>query len=248
MITWDLPLDCEPRILAASTNSPHGRHGIECYRIPDFWCLNLYRGPVELSIAGTVQRLTAGMASITPPGVDHEYRYARPQSQAWVHFAVGQGISRTRVPLAVHLGHDFERGTQIARDPLPVRARARLWTMLWDLADRVDVAAGDAAAPVVMRAQRCILDQLSVPQTSSAAAQAAGCSLRHLNRLFLAHVGKNVGQWIRAQRVTRAEYLLRHTSRPVAEVAMEVGVPDLQSFNKLIRTHLGAAPRKVRNV
>jgi transcriptional regulator GlxA family with amidase domain len=56
-----------------------------------------------------------------------------------------------------------------------------------------------------------------------------------------------IGHLLR-RRATRAQHLLLTTNLPVKVIAAEVGVPDLQEFNKLIRRHCGHSPRAVREL
>jgi AraC-like DNA-binding protein len=50
----------------------------------------------------------------------------------------------------------------------------------------------------------------------------------------------------RSRRLQRAHHLLQHTTRRVKEIAVEVGLADLQRFNKAIRREYGCAPRALR--
>jgi transcriptional regulator GlxA family with amidase domain len=52
--------------------------------------------------------------------------------------------------------------------------------------------------------------------------------------------------YIRRLRTERARHLLVNSTLPVKAVAVQVGLPDLQQFNKVIRRELGRSPREVR--
>jgi len=51
---------------------------------------------------------------------------------------------------------------------------------------------------------------------------------------------------VRKCRLERAVHLLLYSDMPVKQVACDVGIPDLQLFNKTIRRTFGLAPRVLR--
>jgi AraC-like DNA-binding protein len=55
-----------------------------------------------------------------------------------------------------------------------------------------------------------------------------------------------VTEYVRRRRVERARHLLLHSGLSIKQVACEVGLPDLQLFNKTIRRAYGVAPRSLR--
>src|SRR5205085_2199281 len=73
-----------------------------------------------------------------------------------------------------------------------------------------------------------------------------GVSHNHLTRLFQRHLGCGVAAFVRNRRVARAQALLQGTELPMRAIVAEVGVSDLQAFNKLIRRGTGLSPRAVR--
>ena len=46
--------------------------------------------------------------------------------------------------------------------------------------------------------------------------------------------------------MARAQHLLSQSTLPIKAIAEEVGIPDLQHFNKVVRRKLGGAPRRLR--
>jgi transcriptional regulator GlxA family with amidase domain len=78
-------------------------------------------------------------------------------------------------------------------------------------------------------------------------AHEVGISHNHLTRLFRAATDQTVVEAIARRRMERARHLLQFSNMPVKEIAVQVGMPDLQHFNKAVRRHLGGAPTKVRS-
>jgi AraC-like DNA-binding protein len=129
----------------------------------------------------------------------------------------------------------------------PLRAAARLWDLLWTLAEFPENTPENAGPhPALMRAHRWMQDHpaelLRLPQLAAH----CGVSSNHLIRLFRKEHGIGPAEWHRLQRLRRAEQLLRHSNLSVKGVAAETGFTDLQQFNKLVRKHCGAPPRNLR--
>jgi transcriptional regulator GlxA family with amidase domain len=68
----------------------------------------------------------------------------------------------------------------------------------------------------------------------------------HLRRCFRAELGLGVKPWIQARRLERARHLLAHSALPVRAIAAQLGIADLQRFNKLVRRACGLGPRALR--
>jgi len=152
------------------------------------------------------------------------------------------------------LGVDFEAlyhamGIAVScHSTQPARAEARLWDILWQLAERTRSvpAAGSHTHPAVSSVSRIIQERLGKPLSVSDLAEEAGISQNHLTRLFRANFKNTVVGYIRQQRIVRAHHLLTQTTLPIKAIAAEVNLPDLHQFNKVIRRELGMSPRECR--
>jgi transcriptional regulator GlxA family with amidase domain len=78
-------------------------------------------------------------------------------------------------------------------------------------------------------------------------AREVGLSPGHLTRLFRAATGTTVIAALQEKRVARARHLLTYSDLPVKAVAAQVGMEDLNLFNKTMRRHCGASPRALRS-
>jgi len=251
-----IPLMSPPRILRMSGRRIHGLHGQERYRLERFWCLNLFQGEGELRIANKTVPFRHGYAGITWPGEDLVYTFRERTIKTWVHFIPQDepANAHIEVPVMQDLGEEFER----IRAELqmlssfyrvqPTRAVARLWDILWALVP--EHAPGPAGAtlqhPVVSRAMDEIDMHLAEKIEVEALANELDISQTHLNRLFREATGSTVGDYIRSRRMDVALHLLCHTTMPIKQVSWNVGIPDLQYFNKAVRARFGQAPRLLR--
>jgi AraC family transcriptional regulator len=75
-----------------------------------------------------------------------------------------------------------------------------------------------------------------------------GFSQHHLNRLFLAHTGESLGEFVRRIRLERAAYLLRSSSRHVADLSDEAGYATPEAFARAFREAYGIAPSLYRRL
>ena len=71
-------------------------------------------------------------------------------------------------------------------------------------------------------------------------------SYTQLNRLFKEYLNTTLSKYISTERLNRAHYLLIETNLPIKAIAEQVGIPDIQHFNKFIRLQTGLAPRALR--
>lgn len=227
-----------------------GEHGPgRCgYRLQGLWQLHLYPYAASAVIGGERLAIRPGTAGLTPPGAEMRYELAARTAHAYAHFHPGTGPT-SEVPVLVDLGPAYAAAEQALLAAIPWMATApqRAAVRLWDVLGTV-LAAVPAAPTVdlVTRARARIEAALPAAVPVAALAAELGCTREHLTRVFHAALGMPVAAYVRSRRVALATHLLQASSRPVAEIARAVGVPDLHAFNKLIRRELGRPPRAWR--
>ncbi|OFW98911.1 MAG: transcriptional regulator [Alphaproteobacteria bacterium RIFCSPHIGHO2_12_FULL_66_14] len=100
----------------------------------------------------------------------------------------------------------------------------------------------------VHRAVRLIhagaLDRDSV----DALAERLGIGVRHLDRLFVKHIGASPSQFAQANRLHKAKRLLDDTSLPMTEVAARAGFSSLRRFNATFAEIYKRSPTEIRRV
>ena len=84
------------------------------------------------------------------------------------------------------------------------------------------------------------------PVTPAGLAHRAGVTPSRLARLLKRYFALTPSQYITKVRVTAAARLLRETSRPVAQVALDCGFYDHSTFTRAFRKVTGLTPTQVR--
>lgn len=70
----------------------------------------------------------------------------------------------------------------------------------------------------------------------------AGFSTDYFNRMFLAHTGFNVMEYVRFTRLKKASYLLRTTNKDILNIALECGYEAHESFTRAFKKQYGKTP------
>lgn len=73
--------------------------------------------------------------------------------------------------------------------------------------------------------------------------QYSGYSPYHFHRLFVAHVGESLKQYVKRLRLQKAAYRLNHSREAVTEIALDAGYQTPSAFNKAFRDFFGTNPR-----
>ncbi|HWU02963.1 MAG TPA: GlxA family transcriptional regulator [Novosphingobium sp.] len=100
----------------------------------------------------------------------------------------------------------------------------------------------------VLRALALIEARIERPPLREELARAAGVSLRQLERLFLAHLGRGVADMAMTIRLDAAAQRLRTTDEPVTTVALDCGFASAAHFSRRFRARYGVAPSALRKV
>ena len=78
-------------------------------------------------------------------------------------------------------------------------------------------------------------------------AEQCGLSVSHLSRSFKRSFGVPVHRYLIARRVERAKFLLRCSSAPLSEIALESGFSDQAAFSRTFRAVVGTSPMRWLN-
>jgi AraC family transcriptional regulator of adaptative response / DNA-3-methyladenine glycosylase II len=101
-------------------------------------------------------------------------------------------------------------------------------------------------AAVVQRALRLIEEGALNDSSADALALRVGLGARHLDRLFLQHVGASPLAIAHGHRLCFAREMLECTERPMTEIALASGFGSVRRFNHAIRKAYGGTPRELR--
>src|SRR5260370_35551386 len=74
-----------------------------------------------------------------------------------------------------------------------------------------------------------------------------GLCIRHFSRSFKRSFGVPAHRYLIARRVERAKFLLRSSSAPLSEIALESGFSDQAVFSRTFRAVVGTSPMRWLN-
>ena len=248
MLTVQAGLDHPPRCEFAS-RSTFNISGERAYRLEGLWQLHWYHYHAPCWIAGERYELEPGAMTLIAPGTPSRYHFPGEGQHLCVHLHLESCESPVELPIHVpphrlskQVLSDFEHAIASTQQR-PSQAAALIWAILWRLAD-LTPAEHDS---LVDRACRYIESQLGHELDVPTVAAACGCSVNTLIRHFQAQLGITPAAYIRQRRAERARHLLVNLRMKPADVAQELGFPDLQRFNKAIRAATGKSPRQLQS-
>ncbi|MBO1331348.1 GlxA family transcriptional regulator [Streptomyces sp. VRA16 Mangrove soil] len=99
---------------------------------------------------------------------------------------------------------------------------------------------------LVKRVVDHITSHLAEDLTATVLAAHAGVSERHLTRLFIDHLGKAPGRFVRDARTEAAAHLLTSTSLPVASVAAQCGFGTAETLRQAFASRYRTSPSRYR--
>ncbi len=79
-------------------------------------------------------------------------------------------------------------------------------------------------------------------------AEHAGFSTDYFNRIFAAHTGFTVMEYVRFLRLRKASLLLRSGERDILDIALEVGYESHESFTRAFKKQYGRTPSEFREL
>lgn len=257
-VQWPIPLDSKPDIVEMGL----AVHGLPVERFRhrgNVWAVHLHRYTANLFMADAEFPLRPGCITVVRPETEMEFHFQGRSLHYYALFELPRTESHhTSIRAMRVMGRrflTFHRALEAAVGYFPAqprRAEAALWDMLWKLAEDepssvrpLDQASGHEHS-AVKRVRHLIEQRLGEPLRVPELAAEVGLSHNHLTRLFNQALGMTVIAYIQERRVQRAHHLLIHTTRPVKAIALEVGMPDLQALNKMMRRLTGNSPRQIR--
>jgi AraC family transcriptional regulator len=89
---------------------------------------------------------------------------------------------------------------------------------------------------------------LQCPPSISEMSRCLGIDRAHLTKQFAAHFGMPPGAYSRRRRIERAQDLLRTTSKPLCDVAVETGFYDQSHFSRVFAAQTGCTPLEFRRI
>lgn len=107
---------------------------------------------------------------------------------------------------------------------------------------------GSPAEFMLVRVAREVIDeQLTNPPTQKALAEMFGVSQRRLISAFQSCLGVSVGDYIRNERMKKAQEFLVNTTLNLADISDALGFSSPANFATAFKAHCGLTPREYRN-
>lgn len=104
----------------------------------------------------------------------------------------------------------------------------------------------DSRNPLLVRAIKVMQTNIETPISMDELADAAGCSRRQMERLFVKYLRKTPYRFFRDLRLDHGRSLLRETDLSVTEIAMASGFASPMVFIKTFRSRFGHSPGQYR--
>ncbi|CAM4481879.1 AraC-like DNA-binding protein [Paenibacillus endophyticus] len=127
----------------------------------------------------------------------------------------------------------------------------RMTSLFLELAEQADSGHATGALippdPLVAEIVEWIRIHTAEPLTASIIADKYGYNRDYLSRQFKRFLGRNLHEYILAQKLFKAKSLLAGTNRTVKQIAHDVGIPDEKYFIRLFRKHEHLTPTGYRN-
>lgn len=146
-----------------------------------------------------------------------------------------------------HLGKAFDLMFAIAFDRFlftKSAVQSTVWSLLWAISTEPNTSAEN---PVMSRIREFVEQNLARDFSITDLADYVGISHNHLIRVMRDEHGIPPNQYIRQKRMEQACQMLISSPEPIKTIALKVGIPDLQRFNKLVRETFGVSPRELRS-
>jgi AraC-like DNA-binding protein len=222
------------------------------YVQPAPWYQILYhRFPALVRINGREYRQPADCLAIVPPRAVFSLRR---ESEPGVYLSMNfQPNPEATYPLhfdQVFPAGDFSEGLdQLLRRAIDrlVYMRAHAEAALWVTLCHFGRVPTEAERPAdIQQLELWIDSRLHQAFTISDLTEEVGISHSTLLRLAKDYWGMTPLDYVKSRKMELAAQLLTGSSKTIKQVAIAIGMPDLQQFNKQIRTAFGVSPRKLR--
>ena len=96
--------------------------------------------------------------------------------------------------------------------------------------------------------EQYIREHINEPLNREVLAAVAGFSVPHFHRIFTAHMGENISEYVRRVRLERAGRKLRMGAVDITEVALAAGYDTHAAFGKAFKQQYGLSPSEFRQL
>lgn len=219
---------------------------------PDHWSLFFLEHSGGFSVNNQTYPFHDGYVALVAPGTKAGFlRVGEGTNHLRLTFGITKRVETVALPALTDLGELKEVRRKEAQDVQKWlsysigRGLAFAYNLLWEIALPPDAL---RSSTVVHEFETLVVSRLKEKLSVPSLASELGVSQSQLLRLVRAEHGGTVQEFIRDKRAEIARGLIASTNLPLKTIAMQTGMPDLQYFNKAIRTASGMSPRALRTL
>lgn len=262
-----------PEIVSAGRYPILERSRGHVYHSPDTVALHHHDYEGALRLGPDDYDLRPGDLTLTPAGIESCYDLPRDGHHHCIHFrhldvSEGEEIHALSLPLHLRLGggaspirqriawitdlhrraaHADARKRVLALAAASAGLQELLLTLSLSEPEDALIEPNSSRVESAVRAMVELVEQrLKESFTVPALAEEAGLSQNYLARAFRQRYGVTMPNFILRRRIELACYLLVTSRATVTHIAQEVGLPDVQHFNKQFRKLVGVSPTAYR--
>jgi AraC family transcriptional regulator len=258
----DWPIEAVPKVVTCGYFS----HAPDTYRVV-YNCpthsIHLYTYHATVRIGDRCHAVEPGSVTVTPAGVDSSYSLSEEGRHWCIHFEPAEQIAGLTVTLPEFLPrvgrtqHESFRQIQALANRAGSRnaaSRRRVSLLLQELLLAISEGETGSGAEVGSTRLDSVLSELTThieanlsrPLPVPDLARKVCMSQNYLSKRFRERFGQSIASYILSRRIEMAKYYLEATALTVGEIAIRVGIPNPQYFNKQFRRILGRSPTEYR--
>ena len=254
MSVLELNLNDRPMITYSGVGLYKGS-SIHHFTLKDVYTMHLYEYDGELSCNSQKFRIQPSCLSITPPYAKLDYYF---QDTICNHYCFHFKLSKSNhqkiysIPIMQSLNKKkdiLKKFKQAVNNYVTasLESEVSLWNILFELSTKNNDTQLKKFHPAISESLNYIDANLHKNLSVKDIAKNVNLTPTHLSRIFKHDLKTTIVQYLTKQRVEKAEYMLIYTTKSIKVIAYEVGIPDIQYFNKVIRKFTGLAPSKIRS-
>jgi AraC family transcriptional regulator len=138
-----------------------------------------------------------------------------------------------------------EQGSQLLVDEVSILLMSHLIHNYSDMS-LVARSRGGLASWQERIAKEILVDRICDPPTADELGHACGVSARHFIRAFRQSTGRTPHQWLMQERALKAQNLLEHSDRTLAEISAMCGYANQSHFCRVFLKYFGKRPSTAR--
>lgn len=217
---------------------------------PSHWTLFYFQHAGVMTVNNKPIPYEDGNVGFVIPGTKVEFLKVGEGTRRYqMSFGLKARTETVAIPAVADLGQNTELRRQEFEDSFRwlhtsiMRGLACAFNTLWSIAQPGHVF---RKSDLVFDAEALIMKRLHERINIQDLSEELAISHTHLLRLFREEHNCTIQEYVREKRAEIARQMIQETDMALKEIAVKTGMPDLQYFNKVIRSATGLSPRALR--